>query len=55
LAILRSRDSRSEGKRIKFENIAKSSVIETKEPRAIVPPKLEIVNTENPKKRTIDV
>ena len=49
LAILFSNDKSNEGKRIRFASIARSSVAETKDPSATVPPKLEITKTENPK------
>ncbi len=55
LAMLLSSDNNSEGKSNKFANIANNNVAETKAPRATVPPKLEIVKTENPKNNTIDV
>src|SRR5690554_201561 len=55
LAILRSNDNKSVGSRSKLESIANNKVIETNPPKATVPPKLEIVNTENPKNNTIDV
>ena len=55
LAILFSNDNNNEGKRIRLASIARSRVAETNEPRATVPPKLEITNTENPKNKTIDV
>ena len=55
LAILRSKDKSNDGNKSKFESIAKSNVIDTKAPKATVPPKLEIVNTENPKNKTIEV
>ena len=54
-AILRSNESNSEGSRIKLAIIANRRVAETNAPKATVPPKLEMTNTENPKKRTIDV
>ena len=50
LAMLRSNDNNSDGNNNKFESIAKSNVAETSPPKATVPPKLEIINTENPKK-----
>ena len=55
LAILRSKESNKEGSNSKFESIANNSVAETKAPSATVPPKLEIVKTENPKNNTIEV
>lgn len=53
--MLRSKERSNEGSKIKLANIAKSSVADTKAPKATVPPKLEMVNTEKPKKRTIEV
>ena|SRR5210317_1947537 len=50
-----SNESRSEGNSSKLEDIANKSVIETKPPKAMVPPKLETVNTKNPKNKTIEV
>ena len=55
LAILRSKVSNNEGKRIKLEIIANSKVIDTKPPKAMVPPKLETVKTKKPKNNTMDV
>ena len=55
LAIFLSNESNKDGNNSKLESIAKSKVIETKAPKATVPPKLDMVNTENPKNRTIDV
>lgn len=55
LAILRSRDNKSEGNNSKLASMANKSVIDTKTPKATVPPKLEIANTENPKNNTIEV
>ena len=55
LAILRSSESNKEGNKIKFDSIANKRVIETNPPKATVPPKLEMVNTENPKNSTIEV
>ena len=54
-AILRSKDNNNDGKSNKLDNMANSSVADTSAPSATVPPKLEIVNTENPKNSTIDV
>ena len=48
------RDIRSDGNKIKFDNIAIKRVRETKPPRATVPPNSEIINTENPKNKTTD-
>lgn len=55
LAMLLSKDNNNEGKSNKLDNIANNKVVETNAPKATVPPKLEIVNTENPKNKTIDV
>ena len=55
LAILRSNESNNDGSKIKFETIANKSVIETRPPNAIVPPKLETVNTKKPKNKTMEV
>ena len=54
-AMLLSKESRSVGSRSRFESMAKSSVMETSAPKATVPPKLEMVNTEKPKKSTMEV
>ena len=50
-----SNDNSSEGNSSKLETIANKRVTETKPPNAIVPPKLEMVNTKNPKNNTIEV
>lgn len=55
LAILLSRDSNNEGSNNKLDSIANNKVAETRAPKATVPPKLEMVNTEKPKNKTIDV
>ena len=55
LAIMRSKDNNSDGNSNKLDNIANSNVMETKAPNATVPPKLEMINTENPKNSTIEV
>lgn len=55
LAILSSKVNNKDGNNNKLETIAKSRVIETNPPKAIVPPKLETVKIKNPKKSTIDV
>ena len=55
LAILSSKDKRREGNNNKFVTIANNNVMDTRPPRAIVPPKLDTVKTKNPKKRTIEV
>ena len=44
-----------EGKRIKLANIANKSVTETNPPSATVPPKFEVINTANPKNKTMEV
>ena len=54
-AIVFSKESKSAGNKIKFENMASTKVIETKPPKATVPPKLEIIKTEKPKNNTIEV
>ena len=43
------------GNNIKFDNIPNNKVNETNHPRAIVPQKLDNINTENPKNNTIEV
>ena len=48
-AIFFSNESNNDGNNNKLETIAKSNVTETNPPKAIVPPKLEMVNTKNPK------
>ena len=53
LAILRSNDNSKDGNSNKLDSIANSKVTDTNAPKATVPPKLEMVNTENPKNRTI--
>ena len=55
LAILSSKVSNREGRSSRLETIASSRVIETNPPKAIVPPKLDTVNTKNPKKSTMEV
>ena len=55
LAILSSKVSNKEGNSSKLETIASNRVTETRPPNAIVPPKLDTVNTKNPKKSTIEV
>ena len=54
-AILRSNESNNDGSKSKLDNIANKSVADTNPPNATVPPKLEIVNTEKPKNKTMDV
>ena len=54
-AIFFSKERRREGNNNKFETIANNKVTDTNPPNAIVPPKLETVNTKNPKKSTIEV
>ena len=55
LDILFSSESNSDGSSNKLDAIANRSVIETSPPNAIVPPKLETVNTRNPKNNTMEV
>jgi hypothetical protein len=43
------------GKSIKLDNIPKAKVIAINPPRAIVPPKSESINTENPANKTTEV
>ena len=50
-----SKDSKSAGSNKRLDNIAIISVIETKHPRATVPPKSERIKTKNPKNKTTDV
>ena len=54
-AMFFSNESNKDGNSNKLEAMANNKVIETKPPRAIVPPKLETVNTKNPKNNTIEV
>ena len=54
-AILLSRDNNKDGSSNKLESIANSNVMDTNIPRATVPPKLEIANTENQKNKTMEV
>ena len=54
-AIVFSNESNRDGSNNKLEVIANNRVMETKPPKAIVPPKLETVNTKNPKNNTIEV
>ena len=53
--MLLSNDKRSDGNNNKLANIANNKVAETKAPSATVPPKLDMINTENPKNNTMDV
>jgi len=55
LAILLSKDKSKDGNNSRFDSIANKSVTETNAPKATVPPKLEIIKTENPKNKTIEV
>lgn len=55
LAMLFSKDNNRDGSKIKFASMAKSKVAATKEPKATVPPKLEVMKTEKPKNRTMEV
>ncbi len=50
-----SNESNNDGSSNKLETIANNKVMDTKPPKAMVPPKLEAVNTKNPKNRTIEV
>lgn len=50
-----SNDNNRAGSNIKLESIANNKVVATKLPKATVPPKLDKVNTENPKNNTTDV
>ena len=54
-AIVFSNESNREGNSNKLESIANKRVTETKPPSAIVPPKLDTVNTKNPKNNTMEV
>ena len=54
-AIFFSKVNSKEGNNSKLDTIANNRVIETKPPKAIVPPKLESVNTKKPKNKTIEV
>ena len=44
-----------DGSNIKFENIEKSKVRVTRPPRATVPPKSDIIKTENPNNNITEV
>lgn len=55
LAIFDSNDNNSEGNNNKLETIANNRVTETNPPSALVPPKLDIVKTRNPKNKTMEV
>ena len=55
LAMLLSKDNNKDGSNSKLDNMANNRVVETNAPNATVPPKLDIVNTENPKNKTIEV
>ena len=55
LAMVLSNESNKAGNKIKFESIAKSKVVATNPPKATVPPKLDNLNTENPKNNTTEV
>ena len=54
-AMFFSNESNKDGSNNKLETIANNKVMETKPPSAMVPPKLEMVNTKNPKNSTIEV
>ena len=53
--MLLSSESNKDGNNNKLDNMANNKVADTNPPKATVPPKLEMVNTENPKNRTIEV
>ena len=53
--MLRSKDNNKQGNNSKLANIASNKVAEIKAPKATVPPKLEVIKTENPKNNTMDV
>ena len=55
LAILRSSDRSNTGNNNRLAIIASKRVPEIRAPSATVPPKLEVINTENPKNKTIEV
>lgn len=54
-AILRSNVKSKDGNKRRFETMANKRVTETNPPSAIVPPKLDTVNTKKPKNNTIEV
>ena len=54
-AMLRSNDNNRQGNKSRFANIANNKVAEIKAPKATVPPKLEVIKTENPKNNTMEV
>lgn len=54
-AIFFSKVNNKEGSSNRFDTIASSKVIDTKPPKAIVPPKLDNVKTRKPKNNTIEV
>ena len=54
-AIFFSSERSSAGSNSKLDAMANNKVTDTKPPKAMVPPKLETVNTKNPKNNTIDV
>ena len=55
LAIEVSRDNNNDGSKSKLDVIANKSDMDTKPPKATVPPKLDTVNTKKPKNKTIEV
>lgn len=55
LAILLSRERSNDGKSNKLASMANRRVVETSAPKATVPPKFDIIKTENPKNKTMDV
>ena len=54
-AMFFSNDNNKAGSNNKFDAIANNKVIETNPPNAMVPPKLDTVNTKKPKYSTIEV
>ena len=48
-------DSTNDGNNTKLDSIPKESVKATNPPSATVPPKLDNINTENPKNNTMEV
>src|SRR5699024_4890192 len=52
---LLSKETNKDGRKSRFDKVAKNRVMETNIPNATVPPKLESVNTENPSNNTIEV
>ena len=54
-AIFFSKVNNNEGNNNRLETIANNKVMDTSPPKAIVPPKLDNVNTKKPKNNTIEV